>query len=33
MGTDDLDGVLVGADGTVRSEAIELALGGAFLHD
>ena len=30
---DDLDGVLVGADGTVRTKAVELALCGAGLHD
>ena len=33
MGTDDLDGVLVGAHGTVGAETVELALGGAGLHD
>ncbi len=33
MATDDLDGVLVGTHGTVGTQAIELALGGAFLHD
>ncbi len=31
--SDDLDGVLVGADGAVRSKSVELALGGAWLHD
>ncbi len=33
MASDDLDGVLVGADGAVRSESVELALCGAWLHD
>ena len=31
VGADDLDGVLVGADGAVGAEAVELALGGAGL--
>ena len=33
VGTDDLDGVLVRAHGTVGTETVELALGGAGLHD
>ena len=33
MGADNLDGVLVGAHGTVGTETVELALGGAGLHD
>ena len=33
MGSDDLDGVLVGAHGSVGAESVELALGGALLHD
>ena len=33
MVTDDLDGVLVGANGTVGTETVELALGSARLHD
>ena len=33
VGTDDLDGVLVGTYGTIRTEAVELALSGAGLHD
>ena len=33
MRTDDLDGVLVGAYGTVGTQTVELALGGALLDD
>ena len=33
MGTDDLDGVLVGTYGTVGTQSVELALGGSWLHD
>ena len=33
VASDDLDGVLVGADGAVGSESVELALCGAWLHD
>ena len=33
MVTDDLDGVLVGTYGTVRTEAVELALCSARLYD
>ena len=33
VASDDLDGVLVGADSAVGSESVELALGRAWLHD
>ena len=33
MAADNLDGVLVGAYGTVAAESVEFALGGAGLDD